>query len=57
MENGLCLDTFLLIKEVPKEKVAGRNKKSRYHLSKPTREIESGAEYEFIIHQDSIDIR
>lgn len=57
MGNGLCLDTFLLIKEIPKEKSFRTKNKSKFHLSKPTREIESGDKCEFIIHQESIDIR
>lgn len=50
--SATCLDTFLIVKEIRKKrKIDGRKIKNQYHLSKPTREIESGTELELIIRK------
>jgi len=46
--NGMCLDAFLLVKEIKKGKI-----KSEYFLSKPTREISPGCEQIFKIPKNN----
>lgn len=48
--NGICLDAFLLVKEVRRVKSGEKN--NQFFLSKPTREIKHGESQEIYIPRD-----